>query len=167
MAERWNWYSAGVTVALYIVALFMVVLLGITKMRAEFRVGYMVDPDPIVIAFLDEFTSVSFSIDQEAVIEKYLVGVDKNTVDHEGRTQDTRNFEAVFQARLVGCSGYRVCASKQDYLEIMLTDEDGHDLPCRIGLFYRVSANGRITSYSVCRLQPVSKLDQEWDVMWR
>ena len=46
-------------------------------------------------------------------------------------------------------------------------DADGNDLPCRIGLFYRVTGEGRISSYNLVRLQPVSKADSEWNGEWQ
>ncbi len=155
----------ALTVALFLTALVMIVLLAFTKSFMGHRTEEQGEPNATVIAFLDEYVPLRVLYEQEQVVEKYFPVANITTRDEIGRSEDLRNFNAVFSPNGEANGGYRILLSAKDYIELMLQDTEGNDVPCRIGFYYRIS-EGRITSYSIARLQPVMRTDPEWRATW-
>lgn len=160
-------YGWVLTVVLWVLAAITLLAAFKTRDYLEQKSQAEVEPPQTILTFLDEFIPAKSYVHQEEIIEEYITGVDTSTIDHDGRSQTLRDFNAVFLHERGEAATYRVCNVKANYLEIMLMDDDGNDLPCRIGLFYRVTGEGRISSYNLVRLQPVSKADSEWNGEWQ
>lgn len=156
----------ALTLILYVTAILTVFALGFTKSTLDQRQHKEAAPNPVVLEFLDKYVAERATHEQERLMEEYFSCVDTSTIDHYGVSSDLRNFNAVFIPQEGTYTGYRVCKSAQGYLEIMLVDDEGIDLPCRIGMCYRVDGDGKIASYTLFRLQPLSENDSEWNVGW-
>lgn len=156
-----------VTLVSVLVAIALMVTLLITNAALQKKESYFTVPNPVVLAFLDEFVPLQSTVEQETVLEKYFSCINPTTINHAGASQDLLNFTAIFKRSNPVATDYRVCESQKNYLEIMLTDAEGNDLPPRIGFYYQLNGDNLISSYTVARHQPLAKTDPEWSREWR
>ena len=155
------------TVALAVVAVLLIVILVLTQSMLDNRSKQAEIPEPVVLEFLTKYVPLQSLVEQEAVIEEYFSCVDMSSLRYDGCSQDLLNINAVLvESESTTVVGFRVCSSKKNYIEFMLLDADGNDRPCRIGMFYQLGGDGRISSYNIFRLQPVSRRDPEWNGAW-
>lgn len=122
-------------------------------------------PSPIIIEFLDAFVSSRATVDQQRLVEQYFTNAGSSELDHDGAGETLRRLLSVFNLSEDNPDSYRICTSQLGYIEVMLLDADGNDLPCRIGMLYRTT-NEKISSFSLFRLLPVDKTNPEWTQRW-
>lgn len=155
------------TCALVVLAIALLVLLFQTRAMMEERASRDVQPADTLISFLDSYTSAIGIVERQKVVETYIDGASAEEKDHDGRTPTLNKFDAVFMPSESQGSGYRVCTSQRNYLEIMPLNQKGEDQPCRIAIYYRVTGQGKIGSYMVTRLQPLERTSEEWRSEWQ
>lgn len=154
-----------ITCIVVLAAVLLYVLLFYTRSLQEARVTRATEPNPVVTAFLTDYLASDTDYQREAVVEQYFL-VSSDSIDRDGFSETFYKVNAVFQPATEKPESFRVCASQRNYLEIMPLDSKGADLPCRVAIFYRITDNGKISSYNIARLQPVSKRDPEWRRNW-
>lgn len=154
------------TIALVLVVLLLLCLLFLTRSIVENRANEYKAVPEVVTNFLTEFVPERTLHAQQSVVVKYFASASSTDVDSDGACDTTRNLLRVFRLNSGEPQSYRVCVSQHNYIEIMLVDADGHDLPCRIGMLYRLSGSGKIDSFTAFRLLPVDATDPEWTRVW-
>lgn len=154
-------------VLLVCVTLGLLILLALTHYLLATLEEEQNQPSPMVLSFLEEYLPMRSSIRREECLNKYFSCIDAATLDSDGESQTQRDLNAVFWVNQGGAVGYRLCNSSKHYMEVMLVSGEGADLPCRIGIFYNIGGDGRISKYSIMRLLPVSSEDPEWSEVWR
>ncbi len=83
--------------------------------------------------------------------------------------QDLQNFLDVLMPRDgTQVAGFEVTAMMNNFVEVTLMDEEGRPLYPRVGLAYKLTPNGVfITDYTLGRLQPFSRYDEEYSDLWK
>lgn len=155
------------TFVLWGTAVSLVVLLFFTWGFIEKEASKPADVPAVVTEFLDEFVVSETNAGRQQIVEKYFFSEQGVAVDQDGVSDTLRKLVSVFVLDGQDVSGYRVCASKRNYLEFMLIDSEGRDLVPRIAFLYSIGGSGRIGSFTVSRLQPLDKSDSEWSWRWQ
>lgn len=155
------------TLVLLGIAGSLVVLLFCTRGLLEKEALKSVDVPTVVTEFLDEFVVSETTAGRQQIVEKYFSSEQGVALDQDGVSDTLRKLMSVFTLNGQSVSGYRVCASKRNYLELMLVDSNGRDLVPRIAFLYSIGGSGRIGSFTVSRLQPLDKSDLEWSWRWQ
>lgn len=162
-----TWSDLALTAVLAGVAVTLVVVLVLTQTMLDNRYKRYETPPTVVLEFLGAYIPLQSTVEQESVLEEYFSCVDKTNLLHNGGSMDLLRINSVLiersDKRVVS---FRVCSARKNYLEFMPIDEDGNDCPCRVGLFYQIGGDGRISSYNIYRLQPISRKDAEWNGAW-
>ena len=156
----------GITVALVGTALLLTVILAFTQSLLSQRDTRYDIPAQTVLDFLAEYVPATSEVDQMRILEKYFSCLDKAFTDERELYQDLFNVNAVLLETGAQPAGFRICFARKHYIEFMLLDQDGNDLPCRVGMFYLTNNEGKISNYRLFRLLPISKTDSEWRRRW-
>ena len=122
-------------------------------------------PARAITEFLDAFVPSRATVEQQQLIEKYFVDSGSSDLDHDGAGETLRRLQSVFSLNEDCPSAYRVCTTQSGFVEIMLLDSEGNDLPCRIAMLYRISGD-KISSFTIWRQLPVDKQNPEWVQRW-
>lgn len=146
-------------------ALFIVAAALTTRAVLEKNSSSESTPSLVVTEFLDTFVPSRATVDQQRLVEQYFTNAGSTELDHDGAGETLRRLLSVFNLSEDNPVSYRICTSQSDYIEVMLMDTDGSDLPCRIGMLYRTT-NEKISSFSLFRLLPVDKTNPEWTQRW-
>lgn len=155
-----------VTAVLVGTALALTVILMFTQAALDSQYKRFESPPKVLLEFWDQYIPLRSEVDQEVLLERYFSCIDSGEKLEDGRSMDLLNINAVLLTTDSDITSYRVCSARKNYIELMLQDSEGNDLPCRIGMFYILGAENRISSYSIFRLLPVSKSDVEWNGAW-
>lgn len=105
-------YGWVLTVVLWVLAAITLLAAFKTRDYLEQKSQAEVEPPQTILTFLDEFIPAKSYVHQEEIIEEYITGVDTSTIDHDGRSQTLRDFNAVFLHERGEAATYRVCNVK-------------------------------------------------------
>ena len=121
----------------------------------------------VVSRFLSAITEPSADI--ESVLNTYVVTtvIENDTLGTVGNLIDILSFEYILTMSEGQPHGYVVKDSTDGYLEFCILDIEGEETYPRVAFSYSlVEDESKIADYSLARLQPFSRRNEEYDERW-
>lgn len=116
-------------------------------------------PSVILALFDDLFTSKDFN----KVAQKYFLPGSTGGY----RNKSVLHMEYVLGDSIAEVSAYELSNSEDGYIEVTMYDEEGSPVYPRFGFFYKLTEDeSKIDSYVMVRLQPFSRLNEEYSKEW-
>lgn len=146
-------------VLLGVVTIFMLVLAGYTL--CSVGKDDSVKPPEVLERLLCDMTTLSTS-EFHDVFPSYF-----NENSEEEIVEIQNQFEEVFAYFLPKVDWFTITASYPGFLEIVLLDKEGTPLYPRIAFSYKLNKQSNlIEDFSIARLQPFSRYDEEYNEAW-
>lgn len=144
------------------VLLALIVLVGCLVFVLNRHDGDPEVAEPVVL-FLNEFLDPNYSSTEEhSVFASYFAEWDAEDPDALETT-----FVDVMKLWSPGYRSFELEAVSDNFCIVRLYTEDGEFVAPPIGFWYTITADGlKIDNWEICRLQPFSRYDEEFSVLW-
>lgn len=161
--------SNGVLISLGIISVVLGIFFWLTVVQSLEEKNPSEEAPSIISEFFDYWIVNSNSLDD--AVDKFVVPASEGEPDESVSSfLDGRNalsFEYVIFNRKPVPISYAITFACRGYVELVFTQEDGAPDYPRVGMWYELTEDGnKIADYTLARLQPFSRLHEEYDKQW-
>ena len=167
--EEFSWFPVT-GLAILTVVLFVLFMLTVHWSKA--KVEYQEPPSAVILLFNNLVGKYGQFGEQRSDLKLSLdySSYDTQAEADEVLEEDLQNFLRVLNPKTgeKAAASYSISKSLDGYIEIVLQDKDGNALYPKVGMRYQMTDDDRyITKYTIGRLEPFSRYDEEYSELWK
>lgn len=154
------------------VSILLAILFVLTLYNSRVKPEYEEPPNAVTLLFDSIIQNYGSAQKQRTNLKLALdySGYSLQSEADEVVEEDLSNFLSVLTPRAgeAVAASYEVNKALEGYIELTLKDKDGNSIYPRVSMRYEMTPDNRyITTYTIGRLSPFSRYDEEYSELWK